>query len=221
MTQIRPTVDAKRDAGTRNISEPRAPVQARSRERVDLILDVAADLMKSHAVNDITMALISQRSGISRPSIYQFFPTVFAIYNKLGLTLLNALLEKMSAHEPARNAPTWREANSHMIDCAVEFYNDNPVARTLLLGGGSAQELRIIDKHYDRRFAAGVRRIFADKWSFGPQPQGDPMQIAVVISTSILSLGVFEDGLISDFYREQAKRASTGYLESVTISSIP
>ncbi|HYW04635.1 MAG TPA: TetR/AcrR family transcriptional regulator [Gammaproteobacteria bacterium] len=204
----------ERSTDSQHLSRARTPAQARSRERVELILDAAAALVERMPIEQITMARIAARAGVSRSSIYQFFPSVFAIYNDLGRRFLDELLQALREDRGAREAPTWREVNACLIRRAVEFYNDRPVARALLLGSGSAQELRVIDKDYDRRFAEAAREILGEKWRVSPIAGHDPLQVAVVLNTSVFSIGVFEEGCISDFYREQAYRASTGYLES-------
>lgn len=204
-------------AGTtdnQNLSRARTPAQARSRERVEQILDAAAGLVEQMPIERITMARIAAGAGVSRSSIYQFFPSAFAIYNDLGRRFLDELLQALRKDPGARGAGTWREVNACLIRRAVEFYNARPVARALLLGSGSAQELRVIDKDYDRRFAEAAHEILGEKWQVPPIEGHDPLQVAVVLNTSVFSIGVFEEGYISDFYRDQACRASSGYLES-------
>lgn len=51
----------------------RAPVQRRSRERVELILDVAADLIVEGGVTALSTRVIAERADVPVASLYQYF----------------------------------------------------------------------------------------------------------------------------------------------------
>ena len=74
----------------RNALEPRRkPAQARSRLRVDAILDAVAELLVERGFDAITTRLIAEKAGIPVGSIYQFFPNKYAIFNVLGVRYLD------------------------------------------------------------------------------------------------------------------------------------
>lgn len=56
-----------------SISRRRLPTQRRSRERVERILDAAADLITEHGVAALGTRGIAERSGVPVASIYQYF----------------------------------------------------------------------------------------------------------------------------------------------------
>jgi len=68
----------------------RIPVQARSIERVNKILDTASKLMAKRLDEKISTHLIAREAGVSVGSVYQFFPNVES------LSLFRAVVQKNS-----------------------------------------------------------------------------------------------------------------------------
>jgi AcrR family transcriptional regulator len=56
-----------------HVAARREPVQRRSRERVERILDAAADLVTDHGVAELTTRAIAARTGVPVASIYQYY----------------------------------------------------------------------------------------------------------------------------------------------------
>ena len=51
------------------------PKQARSKKRIEVILETAENILVETGVDDITIANISKISGLKRTSTYKFFQT--------------------------------------------------------------------------------------------------------------------------------------------------
>jgi AcrR family transcriptional regulator len=78
----------------------RAPMQQRSRERVERILEVASALIAATGSDAMRMSEVAEKSGISIGSLYQYFPDKGAIlrtlaerYNAQGRECIEAELE--------------------------------------------------------------------------------------------------------------------------------
>lgn len=56
-----------------NTGVRRAPVQRRSRERVQRILDAASDLIVEHGVDAVGTRMIAERAAVPVASLYQYF----------------------------------------------------------------------------------------------------------------------------------------------------
>ena len=59
------------------------PTQARSREKVERILDAAIDLAVESGSLDIKMTELAKRAGVAVGTLYQFFPSRSALIGKL------------------------------------------------------------------------------------------------------------------------------------------
>jgi AcrR family transcriptional regulator len=169
----------------------RQPAQARSRERVERILLATEALIEQTPLDDISVAMISERSGVKRATIYQFFPSVQAILRVLGQRFLDEIYNDFTRIETPGTPDAWRQTTEAVIDAMVDFYSHHPAACSLFLGDGSLHGLRL---------------------AIQPEAQGDPMQVTVMIAISTISLSVHRFGRITDYYRAQARRAVQAYL---------
>jgi AcrR family transcriptional regulator len=190
----------------------RQPAQARSRERVERILAATEALIEQTPLHDITVAMISERSGVKRATVYQFFPSVRAILNTLGQRFLDELYDDFTRIETPATQAAWRRTMDEIVDTTVDFYSHHPAACSLFLGDGSLHGLRLIDHDFDQRYVELLRAKLGGGLAIQAGAQGDPMQVAVMIGISTISLSVHRFGCITDYYRAQARAAVQAYL---------
>jgi len=190
----------------------RQPAQARSRERVERILLATEALIEQTPLDDISVAMIAERSGVKRATIYQFFSSVQAILKVLGQRFLDEIYDDFTRIETPGTQEAWRRTTEALIDAMVDFYSHHPAACSLFLGDGSLHGLRLIDNDFDQRYVELLRAQLGGALAIQPSAQGDPMQVAVMISISTISLSVHRFGRITDYYRAQARRAVQAYL---------
>ena len=80
------------------------PKQMRSKKRIEIILNTAEEIILSEGIKSVTIANISELSGLKRTSTYKFFPTPEDI--KLALI------------------------NRYINDCAIYFKNESSNIQT-------------------------------------------------------------------------------------------
>jgi len=116
----------KTDALQTGIEPRRVPVQARSRERVERILDAAAQLLADKGYDAVKTNSIAQRAGVSIGSIYQFFPNRFAIFNALAARyrekIANSLSKTLGSKAPDR---PWEESLEDAFDSLAEMWRND------------------------------------------------------------------------------------------------
>lgn len=120
----------------------RVPAQARSRERLERILDAAEAVLGEAGYEAATMQDIAERAGTSIGSVYQFFPNkkvlVGAIsdrYNERVRQLFDSLLTPEALMGP------WIDLLEQAIDVLFEFNMETPGFRALWLQGTIAPEV--------------------------------------------------------------------------------
>lgn len=75
--------------------EPRRePQQARSRERLERILDATGELLQEAGVDGLSTRLIAARAGVNVATIYQFFPNKYAVVAALVERAADQLLRR-------------------------------------------------------------------------------------------------------------------------------
>ena len=120
--------DARADdaAGRRKV-----PVQARSRQRVERVLDTAARLVDDIGPEAVTTASIAAAAGVSIGWLYDFFPnreSVFDAVVERSFEKVTPLAESVHASMPAAD---WRETLEAVVWTLFDFYRDEPGFRVL------------------------------------------------------------------------------------------
>lgn len=104
----------------------RTPVQRRSRERVRLIVDAAANLIAKDGIGALTTSSVAERAGIPVGTLYQYF----ADRDDIIATLVDEHLETMDARITADLSNVKNLTIRSLVQTAmrshVEFYRDNP-----------------------------------------------------------------------------------------------
>ncbi|WP_051228898.1 TetR/AcrR family transcriptional regulator [Paludibacterium yongneupense] len=119
------------------------PVQARSADTVEIILEAAARILELEGFASYNTNAIASRAGISIGSYYQYFPNKDAV----TAALIKRDSEDLAAHLlQAGQARTWQQGLKLAIDAAVAHQLRRPVLarrldmaeRHLLPDGGQA-----------------------------------------------------------------------------------
>jgi Transcriptional regulator len=123
----------------------KVPVQQRSREKYERILDCAAELIAARG-DAFTMSDIVEASGVAFGSLYQYFPDRSAVigtlaerYNALGRACVEAELGGLR-----------READLHGVLCRIvdgyhRMFLDHPVMRDIWLASQGDRMLQALD----------------------------------------------------------------------------
>ncbi len=167
MNQIRETESAQ--TPQRGIEPRRVPVQARSRERVERILDAAAQLLSDEGYDAVKTNLIAKRAGVSIGSIYQFFPNRFAIFNALAdrqrEKIATALSKTMGPKSPDR---PWEESLEEGFEALAEMWRSDWAFHTVWLAIQNTAELTEAREQYremliNEELVYFLRRILPDE----------------------------------------------------------
>ncbi|WP_328404157.1 TetR/AcrR family transcriptional regulator [Streptomyces sp. NBC_00390] len=173
-------------------SRRRQPVQARSRETVERILDAAAVLLEDGGVEAVTTRAIAERAGITAPSLYRFFADREQILDALMEQHLERLRASLSEDEAGWSPASLAELVGRELDSFVAYFQAHPNAARLWLDGRVSPTVRAevlrsqrltAERLHDLAVAAGL----AD-------PQTDPLVfvMAVELGDRILDLAFRE-----------------------------
>ena len=149
-----PMSETETTTATETDFEPRRlPVQARSRERVDRILDAAAQLLTERGYDAVKTNNIAKRAGVSIGSIYQFFPNRFAIFHALVTRYLDRIADILSAHMgPEAPDRPYDEVLENVIDIMAEIWRSEDAFHAVWLAIRNTAELRQADEYYANMF---------------------------------------------------------------------
>ena len=100
----------------------RLPIQARSRRRVEHVLDMAAALIDEVGPDIITTGMIAKAAGVSIGWLYDFFPNRESIFDAIVTRSLDKVTPIAEAVHDARPGDNWREVLGAVVDALFVFY---------------------------------------------------------------------------------------------------
>jgi AcrR family transcriptional regulator len=139
----------------------RVPTQARSRARVQRLLDTAEELLAAEGAESLTTTRVAEEAGVSVGSLYQYLPDKGAIVEALArryLAEFEALMGELE-RDIRLDPGAWKDPVGRLIDAFSERYRERPGYRALWFGRELSDELRAADRENKLALAQGVRRI--------------------------------------------------------------
>lgn len=189
----------------------RQPQQARSRRRFERILDGARELLMENGLSAFSIPALAERLGFIRATIYQYFPTPYAILNELMQRELGELEALLGAQAPQTRKLEWEEALVHIVTLASEFHNTHPIGRMLILGGPVSDEGHLAQSLTIRHLGSLTRSLLEAR-GFDLPAEPDVPVLAVDIGTTCFRVSFHLHGTITEAYRQEAVRAMSAYL---------
>jgi AcrR family transcriptional regulator len=135
----------------------RLPQQDRSRRRVDLILDTAADLFAEIGYESATTNSIAERAGISIGSLYRYFSDKDAILRALAKRhqeQVRGIFDRVSMGDLVYLPLD--VLLDRLVDPFVELHTACPAYKHILLGSDVSTDIAAANEELDREI---VRRM--------------------------------------------------------------
>ncbi len=179
-------------------STRRAPVQARSSETVNTILDAASGLLGRVPFEQITTSRIAETAGLSVGGLYRFYNDKQEIFDAIAVRELKDFREQIEASVKARQllfSP--RKSLDRILDAYVAFLDARPHFRELALGRHISDRTR--EDQSDPNTGPGgiLEDLLVQK--FGVKP-GKTLQLRIRIAAEV------GDRLIDYAYRQPSAK---------------
>jgi AcrR family transcriptional regulator len=192
----------------------RKPQQQRARMRFERILDEARKLLVERGIAEFSIPELAVRLGYARPAIYNFFPTPSAIFNELVQRYTLDLETMLLRNAPGPENLPWQAGAHAFAELAASFYNQNPAACILILGGPRSNESYLAQALLLQRLGTLVELRFARRGIALPPSPPNIALLSVEIGTACLRAGFFLHGKVTPEYVREAGTAMVAYLES-------
>jgi len=112
----------------------REPVQVRSQQRVELLLDTTAELVDEVGIEGVTTGLLADRAGVSIGSVYRFFPDRISLMRALCDRNLERYVVRFTSALEDDQVADWHAALDMTIAQFVEMHETEPGFRALRFG---------------------------------------------------------------------------------------
>ncbi len=119
----------------------RTPKQARGKQRVDHLLDTAAQVFDEVGIEAASTNLIARRAGVSIGSLYQFFPNKEALFNALVERYAQAMLSVFTAQR--LETLTITEIVASMVDEMLALEQEQAGFKAVFMTTSTASQLHV------------------------------------------------------------------------------
>ncbi|HXS84125.1 MAG TPA: TetR/AcrR family transcriptional regulator [Mycobacterium sp.] len=141
----------------------RSPTQDRGRERVERILDAAAEIVVERGPESLKVSDIAARAGVHLGTLYHFFASKDDIIRALAERFaerFGKVLDDILAE--CGEAPDWAVLLNRLFDAYAAHYRTEPALRELWVGAQLDPQFIAADHEYtNRQFASKLAHALA------------------------------------------------------------
>lgn len=186
------------------------PKQARSKKRIEVILETAEKILLETGVDDITIANISKISGLKRTSTYKFFQTPESIKAALAAKYFSELKDEFSQNTSNINSSELSVIVLRSVEIIYNYFHTKNVAQDLILKNTTSIP---VNKEFFNEVALCVQK-FIDKNIELPKffNNDGVFRVFTQIIISIFSLNTRESGSLNEVGKIEANRAAYAYM---------
>ena len=173
-------------AKTKKTALRKQPVQQRGAERVERILQAAAQVFEDRGFEGATTEAIAVRAGISIGSLYQYFPGKAAVFRALAdqfLTRMREVFDQVIGPEMA--AMPLGQLVSQVVDTFAALNHSVPGMRALTQQGPFSQEIVAATKELFNEFEKRVAGLLAQR---NPALEADERRRVAAVSVYVFHI---------------------------------
>ena len=187
--------------------------QARGQQRIELILDISAQVFAEVGFEAATTNAIAARAGISPGSLYQFFPNKDAIAEALADRFVERLRTTQAIFGPEIEVLPLDELIDHIVDPLVAFHVSHPGFQALFSGSTVSPRLAGATQAFLQAVVRRAEAMFAVRApNLSPERRARSARVSVELVRALLPLVVAADPTERDAVVVELKAAQRGYL---------
>jgi AcrR family transcriptional regulator len=168
------------------------PIQARSRERLRLVLDVADELLATDGAAAFTTTRVAAAAGIPVGSVYRFFDGKEAIVEAIAVRYWRDFDDLVAGVAEADERDPLADPAAAVLEALAAGFRARPGFLALWYGGLRTERVRDSTRHARMAIATSIERILAVHWPAAAQ------QARAAAATMVVLAG---DGLLREAFR--------------------
>ncbi|MFR9728046.1 TetR family transcriptional regulator [Saccharopolyspora sp. MS10] len=190
----------------------RKPVQQRSTQRVEKMLESCAQLIDELGYEGVTTTLIAERAGVAVGSLYQFFPDKRAVVQELTRRNLHRFVTAIGERFATAELAHWWDAVDTVIDVYITMHRDVPAFSRLHFG--DVVDLRLLDESKDNNavIADKLIELLGERFPLDDEDLALPLSVAVEAADAVLNLAFRRDAAGDEQLVAETKELVRGYL---------
>ncbi len=203
-------------AGASGIRLRRHPQQARSRERVQRLLEAADRVLAAEGFSALTVRRLADEAAVPVGSIYQFFADKAGVVDALARRYIGEFDEMIELLVADAESRRWDDVVDTVIGAAVAMYRDRPGYVALWTGRHLSPELQQADEANNAAIADGLRRILMAQHGLPDDERlARVCQVAVLTTDALLQLAFRLDPVGDEAILAELRRLHHLYLDDL------
>jgi AcrR family transcriptional regulator len=188
------------------------PIQQRSSQRIELLLDAAAELIDDHGIDSLTTSDVATRSGSSVGVVYRYFPNIQSLLRALAARNMARYTESVFT-ALATDIADWRDSLNPALDKYVEMCRTESGFRAI--GFGDIINNRFLDPSMSNNgvLARALSGVLGEKYDF--EPSDDflfEQEVLIEMVDALLKRAFLLDRHGDERFIEKARAVSRTYL---------
>jgi AcrR family transcriptional regulator len=198
----------------------RVPAQARSKERMERVLDAAERELGEVGYEAATMQSIAARAETSIGSLYQFFPNKTVLFDAIAQRYFERVQQMLDVLlVPEQLAMPWTKFLELAVDAVWAFNRDAPGAKAIWIQGRLTPELLGAAWAINDEVATRLAVFLGQRFPGIPKAERHKVGVMVVetISAMLLVAGVRGEPMASALIEEtkvMLRRYLAGYVRA-------
>jgi AcrR family transcriptional regulator len=185
------------------------PTQRRSTQRLDALLDAAAEIVDESGFERLTTQMVAERAGASIGTVYRYFPDRVAVLHALRERAIRRFRERVADDMGCAELTTWWDVVAVALDACAALYRDEPGFTVVHSGRRDTA-----DGDVEPEFAHRIARLIEDEFDV----ESDQTElrfrlgIAIEIGDALISRAFERDPSGDERYLAEANRLVHDYL---------
>jgi len=185
------------------------PTQRRSTQRLDALLDAAAEIVDEIGFERLTTQMVAERAGASIGTVYRYFPDRVAVVQALRERSIRRYRERVADDMARAELETWWDVVDVALDACEALYRDEP-GFTVVHAGRRETADGDVEPEFAHRMAQLIEAEF--------EVDGDAgelrfrLGVAIELGDALINRAFQRDAAGDERYLSEAKRLVRDYL---------
>ncbi len=185
-----------------------------TQEKLLRINDAVVQLMERREATDISMYDVAKECGMATSTVYHHYPNIECLFHQLLENVFEEFDTLLDRCIDDKGVSHWTDINRMIETAYVNYYNNNPIAKKLILGRHTFAELGHADTEHDLLLGQQVEMIYRSYFDIPKLPQPiNIFAISLQVADKIYSLSYRKYGYITPELAQEALRLTESYLQ--------
>lgn len=186
----------------------------KKQHKLNKIHDAVTKLMERREATEISMYDVAKECGMATSTVYHHYPNIESLFRSLLDEVFIDFDEVLHQCIDAEKVTHWSDINRMIETAYVDYYNNNPIARKLILGRHTFSELGHADTEHDILLGDQVEQIYQRFFDIPQLPQPvNVFAISLQVADKIYSLSYRKYGYIIPRLAQEAILLTESYLK--------